>query len=306
MTVHSNGNAAAVSPAQLADSGDADGSGPLVSYVYAIGRTADVTAAAGLPTGVAGAAVRPVAGGALGALVSRVPAAGFGAAGLRERLDDLAGLEEMARAHHEVVAAAHRAGVALPLRLATVYGGDERVAAVLREREDELLDLLGRLSGRAEYGVKVYAVGTSGSSGPGHGDGGGVPADAGGADAGSGESPGRAYLRRRRAERDGRKSAHREAAALADRVAEAAATLAAARADHRPQQGALASGPGENVANLAFLLPVDRAGAFADAVGDAARAHPGARVEVTGPWAPYSFATDLPADGADEEEARRA
>ncbi len=277
---------------------------PLVSYVYAIGRAAEVAAAAGLPAGVAGAPVRPVTGGTLGALVSRVPADRFGAAGLRERLDDLAGLEEMARAHHEVVAAAHRAGVALPLRLATVYGDDERVTAVLRDREDELQDLLGRLDGRMEYGVKVYAAGapgpasgTAAPAGPGSG-----PAD----EAGERESPGRAYLRRRRAERDGRRSAHREAAALADRVVEAAAALATARADHRPQQGALATGPGENVANLAFLVPGDHADAFAAAVAEAARAHPGARVEITGPWAPYSFATDLPGDGERAREARRA
>ncbi|MDI5969019.1 GvpL/GvpF family gas vesicle protein [Streptomyces sp. SL13] len=257
-----------------------------VSYVYAIGRAAEVAAAGALPAGVGGAEVLPVTGGTLGALVSRVPADRFGEAGLRERLDDLAGLEAMARAHHEVVAAAYRAGVALPLRLATVYADDDRVAAVLRDREAELLGLLNRLTGHAEYGVKVYAGGPQEDVVPGAADSAAAPAG----------SPGRAYLLRRRAERDGRRSAQRAAGALADRVAEAASALATDRVVHRPQQGALATGPGENIANLAFLVPDDRAGSFVTAVQDAGVARPGTRVEVTGPWAPYSFATALPAD----------
>lgn len=63
------------------------------------------------------------------------------------------------------------------------------------------------------------------------------------------------------------------------------------RARHRPQQGRLAQGAGENVANDAYLVPRPAAEEFRRRVLDTAGDLPGVRVEVTGPWAPYSFAT---------------
>lgn len=50
-------------------------------------------------------------------------------------------------------------------------------------------------------------------------------------------------------------------------------------------------GPGRPATYAAYLVPRDRAAAFADRVrrpGGAREA--GVRVELTGPWAPYSFA----------------
>jgi len=65
---------------------------------------------------------------------------------------------------------------------------------------------------------------------------------------------------------------------------------------HRPQQGELASGAGENIANDAYLVPVARVGEFRAALDGLADDAPGVRVEITGPWAPYSFATPPSAD----------
>jgi hypothetical protein len=42
-------------------------------------------------------------------------------------------------------------------------------------------------------------------------------------------------------------------------------------------------------ARVHHLVDRGRSGAYATAVRDAARAHPGLRVTVTGPWAPYAF-----------------
>ncbi|MEW9517898.1 GvpL/GvpF family gas vesicle protein [Streptomyces tubercidicus] len=74
-------------------------------------------------------------------------------------------------------------------------------------------------------------------------------------------------------------------------VEEDAAGLARGRVTHRPQRGELAAGAGENIADEAYLVPVDRRREFHRAPAGPAEGVPGVRIEVTGPWAPYSFAT---------------
>lgn len=265
---------------------------PDLRYVYAIGRAGTALAGAAAlagTSGVAGAGVRTVCEGGLGALVADVPAERFDADGIRAQLDDLERLETIARAHHAVVESAYRVTNVLPMRLATVYVDDTRVAAMLRERAAEFDDLLSRLDGHLEWGVKVYADTTRPAAVP------AVPAASGDA-AGA---PGRAYLRRRLAQRDGARSARRDAEELASRVLRRAGDFASAQVAHRPQQGALAGATGENVANYAFLVSVEAGERFPPAIEELARETPGVRVEVTGPWAPYSFAQPVSREAVD-------
>jgi hypothetical protein len=44
------------------------------------------------------------------------------------------------------------------------------------------------------------------------------------------------------------------------------------------------------ILNAAYLLDDERGDEFAAAVADLGREHPGVRLELTGPWPPYSFA----------------
>jgi len=98
--------------------------------VWAYGITASdrVAEPGGAPdlswlTGVGGA-VRTVTCSGLTVLVSDVSLAEFGEAALREHLEDLEWLDEVARVHHYVVEAAARLFPLLPVRLATVYSGE--------------------------------------------------------------------------------------------------------------------------------------------------------------------------------------
>src|SRR5215472_2043737 len=109
-------------------------------------------------TGVGEAKVRTVASDGLTVLVSDVSLAGFGEAALREHLEDLGWLDEVAREHHYVIDAAARLFPLLPVRLATVYSGDAAVCAALTSRCDQLRDALHRVGGRVEWGVKTYAA----------------------------------------------------------------------------------------------------------------------------------------------------
>jgi hypothetical protein len=218
------------------------------------------------------------------AAVSPVPGQDFEEAALRVHLEDLDWLESTARAHHRVVEALDARTTVLPLRLVTLYRDDERVAAMLRARCDTFTSRLTDLAAQVEWGVKIYveepAADVSAAA----------PPD-------TDMSPGRAYLSHRRAQRHAREDAHRYAEQAAARVGAVARHYAADRVQHRPQQGQLASEQGENVLNDAYLVPLEHAEDFRTDVVEAANGLPGVRVEVTGPWAPYSFAT------ADEPES---
>ncbi|CAL9343249.1 GvpL/GvpF family gas vesicle protein [Streptomyces sp. enrichment culture] len=252
-----------------------------LTYVYAVLRASPARGPA-VPDalrGVTGAPVALVRSDPLAAAVSTVPGEEFSESALRERLEDLAWLEATARAHHLVIETLAAHTTVLPLRLATVYLDGLRVQQMLREGRERFLVLLDRLTGHVEWGVKVYA------------DVPGVPAATAPADDIGEPDPGRAYLRRRRYERQTRQDTLRSAEKAVRRTAELARPLAVERVRHRPQQGALAPATGENVANDAYLVPRRLGEEFRDRMLHAADEFPGVRVEVTGPWAPYSFAT---------------
>ncbi|MGG7575781.1 GvpL/GvpF family gas vesicle protein [Streptomyces sirii] len=214
--------------------------------------------------------------------MSSVPADDFGTDEFTERMADLAELEALARTHHEVVEAAHARTTVLPMRLATVYLDDSRVHAMLSERTSKFGELLSWLDGHAELGVKVYAY-------P-------VRAQVSAAPAAPTTGSGRAYLRQRRDQRRRRDDAYRAAGAVAGAVRDTVAPLTRGVVAHRPQQGEPASGSGENVANEAYLVPRSRVREFHQALAGLIGSDTDVRVEITGPWAPYSFAS-RPAEG---------
>ncbi|TJZ58680.1 GvpL/GvpF family gas vesicle protein [Streptomyces piniterrae] len=265
-----------------------------VSYAYAVAWDDDGSleeALSGL-LGVADAPVHLVRAGASGDVVvavSPVPERDFEEGALRAHLEDLDWLELVARAHHRVIEALATRTTVLPLRLATVYLDDERVRLMLEARWEAFADRLSRLAAHVEWGVKIYVEAPAAAE---------TPAQP---SADPDVSPGRAYLSRRKAQRHAREDAYRDAEQAARRVADAARDYAVDRLQHRPQQGELAHGPGENVINDAYLVPQQHAESFRTEILRAAEGLTGVHVEVTGPWAPYSFATP-----AETEPARGA
>ncbi|MEU1468281.1 GvpL/GvpF family gas vesicle protein [Streptomyces sp. NPDC005761] len=258
-----------------------------MTYVYAVGRDDPAlhVLASRLP-GVDGRPLRPVSGGGLCALVSAVPADTFSEQGLTAQMEDLDRLEAVARAHHAVVDAAFAETSVLPMRLATVYRDDTRAADMLVRQRGEFQELLARLEGHVELGVKVYADPRTAAT----------PAPATVPSAGAGA--GRAYLRQRQAQQRNSQDAYRAASDVAARAAQLAERLSASRAVHRPQQGQLASRAGVNVANEAYLVPREHTEQLRRELAALADVAPGVSIEVTGPWAPYSFATAVVAEGA--------
>ncbi|MQY08753.1 GvpL/GvpF family gas vesicle protein [Actinomadura macrotermitis] len=284
------GPAAGAGAAGSADTGTHDGTGggaaagATAVYLYGVARDLDPAALTGL-AGVSGAPVRALHAGGLTALVSTVALAEYGEQALRANLEDLDWLEATARAHHDVVGHAARAAATAPVRIATLYRDDDRVAALLAARHDDFSAMLDTIAGRSEWGVKVYAYPEALKPDP---EPPAAPADAGGA-AGTGGGVGTAYLRRRQQQRRSREDATRRVAAQAQAIHNELAPLAVAARQHPPQDPRLSGHPGVPILNVAYLLEDDQAAGFtglATAIGDRT---PGLGVEVTGPWPPYSF-----------------
>jgi hypothetical protein len=268
-----------------------------VTYAYAVARAhPDLPRALTGLTGVAGAPVHLIAEGGkehgdadIVLVVSSVPAADFREEGLRRHLEDLDWLEAVARAHHAIVEEVAARAPALPLRLATVYRDDSSARDMLRSAVRLFAERLDHLADQVEWGVKIYVEAT-------------VPPTPAAPESPSADiSPGRAYLSARRRQRGDREAFHRAAQEAAERVGNVAGAYATDRAAHRPQQGALAGDAGENVFNDAFLVPRGHGEAFRTEAARAGRGLAGIRVEVTGPWAPYSFAMPVnDTDGGDD------
>ncbi|QBJ93365.1 gas vesicle protein [Streptomyces seoulensis] len=251
----------------------------LMTYVYGVTR-ADEALAERLTAleGVVDAPVHLISdGNGLALVASSVRAEDFREEALRRRLEDLDWLSAVARAHHGVVEAVAAYTTVLPLRLATVYLDDARAREVLDAGRELFTDRLARLAGHVEWGVKLYVDPSAAPEPP------PAPADAE-------LTPGRSYLRGRRQQQRHRDTAHQAAQRAAEGVEAAGRAFASERARHRVQQGTLAEAAGENVVNDAYLVPVEQGEAFCAEVRRAADGLAGVRVEITGPWAPYSFA----------------
>jgi hypothetical protein len=246
-------------------------------------------------TGVGETKVRTTTSCGLTVLVSDVSLAEYGEAALRENLENLDWLDEVAREHHYVIDAAARLFPLLPVRLATVYSGDAAVCAALTSRCGQLRDALHRVGGRVEWGVKAYAA-APGDDAAGEQDGAGrAPAMV---SAGDGDDlepkteggAGMAYLRRRRAQLTSARES-RSAAVIGAQAVHAELTAKAMGTRLHPPQSAQLSGVRRSMLlNAAYLLETADCVTFTAAVAGQASAHPELRVELTGPWPPYSFA----------------
>ncbi|MGH3388169.1 MAG: GvpL/GvpF family gas vesicle protein [Actinomadura sp.] len=258
-------------------------------YVYAISRGLPEDAVSRI-RGVRGESVRTVRQHGLTALVSTVDLAEFGEDALRRNLEDLGWLEDTARAHNSVAAGAAAVAVTLPMRLLTVYRNDERVREALRNRGAEFTAALDRITGRAEWGVKAYAeLRELMESGPAAED-----------DTGT-ERPGTSYLLRRRTARHTEEEARREALRCATEIDVRLGDIAVTRHLHPPQNPQLSGHEGWMVLNASYLIDDARAETFRAAVARLGEL-PGISLQLSGPWAPYSFATEEePGDDTTEE-----
>jgi hypothetical protein len=246
-------------------------------YLYAISR--DVTLdKLGSTEGLLGEPLRVVEHGGLCAVVSAVDLDEFGETGLRRNLEDLSWLEKVARGHDTVVQSTATAGPTAPLRLATICLDDDGIRARLEEWHDALVHTLDRIEGRMEWSAKTYSSGASAD-------------DESGASEASGAGSGAAYLQRKKRETLQKQTAEEAAHEVAEEIHAALAQHAVASRRLQPQDPRLTGHEGTMTLNGAYLVETSRSDVFESAARELAARHPGSRLEVHGPWPPYSFAT---------------
>jgi hypothetical protein len=212
----------------------------------------------------------------VGALVSRVPRDRFGVEALTARLEDLEGLEALARAHDAVLEAAMRSGAVVPFRLCTVYSSPERLVAMLEREGPALTSALRRLERTEEWGVKAFLR---------------APAHAAAEEDPAVAASGRDYLSRKREQRDAVDADREATEAVVTGIHTRLAERAGAAVLSRPQDRRLSGRDAEMVLNAAYLVPSEGVGAFRSFVEQLARSHEpdGLELELTGPWPPYHF-----------------
>jgi hypothetical protein len=242
-------------------------------YVYAVCRPFGTPLQAQL-TGVAGDPPRALIHHGLMAVVSHVPERDFAEEPLRAHLEDLDWLTETARAHQGVIDALTTVTTPLPLRLGTVFHDDSGVRTMMEAREEDFQRTLDRLEGRVEWGVKVYAESEPQESAR--------PAQK--------PASGRDYLRQRRMQTRSHEEMWQKAEAFSSRLHEELSAFAEDSRLHPPQNPALSKATGRNVLNAAYLVPRANSEEFVELVDRTKGEAPGMRIELTGPWAAYSFA----------------
>lgn len=263
-------------------------------WIYAITEHAS-EASLGQLRGVGGGPVRAIAGSELTAAVEDVELAEFGEEALRRNLEDLAWLEAVARAHHRVIDAVAEQGPLVPIRLATVYSSDGGVAAMLAERDTDFRAALQRIRGRKEWGVKAYAAGRPESQ---------VASSGAEASASQGSGVGAAYLQRRRDQLTAQKNSRRQMLGNAEVMHAELSERAAGARLHPPQAPQLTGNKSLMILNAAYLVDDERGEDFASVVTAMAERYPGVKLELTGPWPPYSFAANEESEGVSERALR--
>ncbi|MFE0254032.1 GvpL/GvpF family gas vesicle protein [Streptomyces sp. NPDC059010] len=260
-------------------------------YVYAVCRPFRSALQAQL-TGVAGAPPKQLTHHGLIAVVSTVPEADFAEAALRAHLEDLDWLSTTARAHQQVIDALTVVTTPLPLRLATVFRDDSGVRTMMEAREEDFRRVLDRLEGRVEWGVKVYVEPEPTESTESAESARSAEAAESGRP-GTGAASGRDYLRRRRRQTRAREDVWQKATEFAGRLHETLSAFAEDSRLHAPQSAALSGSSGQNVLNAAYLVPRADSEEFVELVDREKDGAPGIRVELTGPWAAYSFSGEF-------------
>ncbi|MGW2747299.1 GvpL/GvpF family gas vesicle protein [Streptomyces sp. NPDC001450] len=249
-------------------------------YVYAVSHPLDAPLQVQL-TGIGGAPPGLLHHHGLVAVVSTVPESDFCEEALRAHLEDLDWLAATARAHQGVIDALTTVTTPLPLRLATVFRDDSAVRTMIEAREDDFRRLLDRLEGRVEWGVKVYV-----ESEPQEPAEPAVPAA-------TRPASGRDYLRRRRERTHAHEEQWRSAETFARTLHERLCRHAEDSRLHPPQNSGLSGVAGRNVLNAAYLVRRADSEEFVELVDRTKDEVPGMRVELTGPWAAYSFSGEF-------------
>ena len=222
------------------------------------------------------------------AIVSRVPLSVFGEAALEEHLSDAPWVTVRAMRHEQVVEHFARQTSAVPLRFGTIYLDRSRVEQMLAEKHDQLSAILERLRGHEEWGVNLYcdrAVLLENITNL-------SPRLREMAATAKNVSPGQSYLLQKKIEALRADEGKLEIERTTKRIEERLSSLSDGVSRLRVLKVETTE-HGELRAKFAFLILKTKFEEFRGTAEEIARETDaaGIRIELTGPWPAYNFAT---------------
>lgn len=127
------------------------------TYLYCLVRSPGPLATEGAPAGLPGlSAPRALAlGGGLWLLAADAPLPEYGSASIQENLQNLDWVSERAMAHEAMVEHFANIGTVVPMKLFTLFAGDDRALEHVRSERGRLDRILDRIAGCQEWGVLV-------------------------------------------------------------------------------------------------------------------------------------------------------
>ena len=264
-----------------------DYEGKLV-YLYGI-VPADAPEPDAALEGIEGGYVRLLRAGRVAAVISDVPEQLYGDEALNGRLDDLAWVGGRGMEHERVLDWYVEQGAVLPLSLFSLHRDEARVRGRLESEEDAYHRALDKLSGRKEWGIKLWRNESEAAEG--------IDRLSASLQVLNEEleaaPPGRRFLLARK--RDAMRA--EEVRALSSRIAHDVFSALRAAADAAVSirlPAGVAARDRTLLLHAAYLVRDDGFATFQAAVtGQAADLNgSGFEIEFTGPWPPYNFTGD--------------
>jgi hypothetical protein len=224
----------------------------------------------------------------LAAVVSKVPLSEFGEEALESRLTDATWTAIRAMRHEKVVEHFASRTSVVPLRFGTIYLDRSGIEQMLGENEKKLSEIVERLRGRVEWGVNVYCDrqtlmdNITNLS----------PRLRQMREEAKEASPGQAYLIQKRIETQRADEAKVEIARAVDYIEKALSQHSDGSTKLRILKVETTE-HGELKAKFAFLVLKAEFESFRNAAEDLAQQmeQTGIRIELTGPWPAYNFAS---------------
>lgn len=250
------------------------------TYLYCLARSPEPPPLEGAPPGLPGTGPLRLLrlSPDVWVVAADAPLPDYGGDAIESRLADLSWVSDRAMAHERVVEHFAARGPVLPMKLFTLFTGNERGLAHLRERLPGIEQAFARTAGRAEWGVRVLFQEERARR---------RAAEA----ADSGDGSGRGFLLRKKAAQESARTLSGRVRGEVDRAYDDLAGRAAEARRRAPEaEGAAA----RLLLDAAFLVPQGDAGDFERAVREWADRLAGDACEVTltGPWPPYNFLED--------------
>ena len=244
------------------------------TYLYCLVRSPGTLPLEGAPPGLPGlSAPRVLAvGDGLWLVAADAPLPEYGAASIQANLQDLDWVSERAMAHEAVVEHFGKTGTVVPMKLFTLFAGDDRALEHVRSDRGRLDRILDRIAGCQEWGVLVRFDEAKAK-------------EAVAAEARGGEKTGTAFLLRKKAEQEASRT-------LLDRLRgemdEVFSDLEGQAAEARRREPVA---PSPLLLDGAFLVRSEQTAGFERTVDRWAKqlSERACEVTLTGPWPPYNF-----------------